>query len=236
MGVFYVMKSKLSDNQIIEIHRRASLGERKTDLATEFHLGLKTVYRIARGKRHKHLNLTPIPVRHSESVKRQRPMIEKLNERSKLNTETGCIEWTACKTKAGYGQLSVDRKMMFTHRLSYEANIGPIPEGLHVLHSCDNPCCINPDHLRVGTPADNAQDKIDRGRILLGEKHGGAKITENDVIEILRLNEFGVSKKDLARAFGVSASSISLIVKGINWKHIPRPTPQQIEPQIQSCY
>jgi len=76
---------------------------------------------------------------------------------------TACHQWAACTIK-GYGRFGVGAKMIRSHRVSYEIHRGPIPDGLCVLHECDNPTCVNPQHLFVGTHQDNADDKMAKGR------------------------------------------------------------------------
>lgn len=75
-----------------------------------------------------------------------------------------CWLWTRGATAAGYGHFKISGIYLYAHRASYEARVGLIPDGLFVLHSCDTPACVNPDHLRVGTAQENVQDRIDRGR------------------------------------------------------------------------
>ena len=90
---------------------------------------------------------------------------ERLIERSKLNEETGCIEYTRYKNKHGYGRLRAGGKKVLAHRLSYEHSHGAIPDGIIICHKCDNPSCINPEHLFAGTHLDNARDAIAKGRV-----------------------------------------------------------------------
>jgi len=82
-----------------------------------------------------------------------------------------CWEWSAGKFKQGYGAFGIDKKMVNTHRVAYELFVGPIPEGLCVLHTCDNPSCVNPNHLFLGTQKDNIQDMVKKGRCYKGENH-----------------------------------------------------------------
>ena len=89
---------------------------------------------------------------------------ERFDDKVEIITESGCHIWLGCVTRQGYGQLWFNGKVRYTHRLSYEWNHGEIPEGLMVLHSCDTRCCVNPNHLRVGTVKDNAEDRMARGR------------------------------------------------------------------------
>lgn len=83
---------------------------------------------------------------------------------SKVKKSEGCWEWQATLSNKGYGQFRVDGKLALSHRFAYELAKGPILKGLHILHSCDNPACVNPDHLSVGTRADNMQDMTSKGR------------------------------------------------------------------------
>lgn len=135
-------------------------------------------------------------------------------------TENGCVEWTATRNKLGYGTTKVAGKSKLAHRLSYERSVGPIPEGLCVLHRCDNPPCINPDHLFLGTRYDNTQDMINKGRMrkASGENSGRSKFTAE---QILKIRDDKRSGKIIADEYGVAKSSITRIRSRINWKHLP---------------
>src|SRR5436190_23826490 len=118
---------------------------------------------------------------------RYRPIEVRLQEGIK-KSETGCWEWQgATRTKIKnmpYGGIKIFQKTHLVHRVSYEHYIGPIPEGMQVLHKCDNPKCINPEHLFIGTNLDNVADKLKKGRQAVGGKCATSKLTSNDVIEI----------------------------------------------------
>jgi hypothetical protein len=86
-------------------------------------------------------------------------------------TPDGCHEWTASTNRGGYGTLRVGDKAWKAHRLAYRRKVGPIPRGMHVLHRCDNPPCINPDHLWIGTHTDNMRDRSAKGRWKGNKKH-----------------------------------------------------------------
>jgi hypothetical protein len=144
---------------------------------------------------------------------------------SKVNkqAENGCWEWTASKRGRGYGQFKLDGTMATAHRVSWMLEHGPIPagEGYHgtcVLHRCDNPPCVNPDHLFLGTNADNMRDMAEKGRQdAAGESNGRAKLTEADVHAIRADNR---SPRAIAAEYGVSQNQISLIKNRKRWTHI----------------
>jgi hypothetical protein len=130
---------------------------------------------------------------------------------------SGCWLWTGAISKAGYGSIATykDGKTghIYAHRQSFEmASKTSIPKGLCVLHKCDVRCCVNPDHLFLGTLADNIRDMDSKGRRVnmpsLGEKHGRAKLTNIQTDEIRDSNDSGVS---LAEKYGVSTTTISKI-------------------------
>lgn len=145
------------------------------------------------------------------------------------NVRTGaaseCWEWKRSRLPKGYGlvRLSQPRRRGYAHRIAWELENGPIPEGLHVLHSCDNPPCCNPAHLRVGTNVDNIRDKVIRGRTsrLHGERCGMAKLTNADV-QLIRLaaETLPVSIEQLATAWSVSRMQVGRILRRVQWRHI----------------
>jgi len=108
------------------------------------------------------------------------------------------------------------------HRFSYELHNGAIPDGLICCHRCDTPACVNPDHLYVGTDADNVADRERRGRSrhAIGTAHGLAKLDDDRVRSIREQAAAGVAKKALARAFGVSDTVIYSIVNRQTWRHV----------------
>jgi hypothetical protein len=125
---------------------------------------------------------------------------------------------------AGYGYFSFHGNTMSAHRVSYELMTGPILNGLHVLHNCpggDNPSCINPCHLWLGTPADNVADMIAKGRNAIGSRSWFAKLNEDKVVEIrARFQQGGITKTQLALDYGVSVATIRNLVFGRSWKHV----------------
>lgn len=134
-------------------------------------------------------------------------------------SDTGCWLWTGPTNGKGYGVFYIGTKNRHAHRISFEVFKGPIPEGLHVLHACDMPLCVNPAHLRAGTPKDNAIDRESRGRRanFRGEVVGTSKLTESDVVAI-KLSALG--NKALAEQYGVKPTHIWRIRTGKSWAHV----------------
>lgn len=147
----------------------------------------------------------------------------KLSLEQKLLTKAApqgdCLIWTGQKCPKGYGRLKIDGKLKRAHRLMYELHHGAIPDGWVVMHSCDNPACINNAHLSVGTQADNVLDMHNKGRAkyLIGEDNPNSKLTSAQVNEIIRRykpkhRDDGASA--MAREFGVDRKTISAIING----------------------
>ena len=138
----------------------------------------------------------------------------------------GCWLWVGgSKSQKGYGKIEIKGKHKLAHRLSYEIHKGPIPDGLLVMHSCDNPSCVNPDHLSVGTQSQNILEAFAKGRKnavpphVFGESCGASKISEKVAIEILASKD---PSKALMARYGVSKSIIQRLRAGDTWKHLPR--------------
>ena len=148
---------------------------------------------------------------------------------AKVNMVQGkCWEWMATRNLNGYGQLRVKddygkwRKGL-SHRVSWIIHNGNIPNSLCVLHHCDNPGCVNPSHLFLGTYEDNSRDMITKGRgkpsHLYGEKNGSSKLTREQVSEIRKHLCCGENHYYIARKFGVSHTTIWRIARGKSWIH-----------------
>jgi hypothetical protein len=134
---------------------------------------------------------------------------------------SGCWIWTGARSEQAYGYLTIDGKEVKAHRYSYELHKGPIPDGLDVLHSCDNPPCVNPDHLFLGTGLENLADASAKGRMARGERHYLAKLTEAQVRQVRELYAAGVTQKDLAVRFGTSRGNVGYIVRRERWAWLP---------------
>lgn len=132
---------------------------------------------------------------------------------------TPCWAWTGAKTSRGYGQISTVRgkSPAIAPRISYEIHFGGIPCGLDVLHKCDNPACVNPEHLFVGTAKDNADDMINKGRHAHGERHPLSKLKEDEV-RAIRADERSAAQ--IAADYGVSRSNVRRVKIRKLWAHI----------------
>jgi len=134
-----------------------------------------------------------------------------------------CLEWTGHKSKSGYGRTFYNGKKWRTHRLAIELE-GISTDGWYVLHSCDNPLCCNPTHLRLGNHTDNMKDRSKRGRTKganKGSAHYNATLTDDQVMEIRTRLLYGQKQKDIALDYGISQSAVSKIKNNQKWKHIP---------------
>ena len=136
-----------------------------------------------------------------------------------------CWPWLATYRSGGYGAFKVSGRLESAHRVAWTLVNGPIPNGLLVLHRCDNPPCANPRHLFLGTHLDNARDKIAKGRARYlgqpGEANYATRLTNEDVVEIrTRYAAGSTSQRKLAREFAVSRRSIEDIVHRRRWKHL----------------
>lgn len=136
-----------------------------------------------------------------------------------------CWEWLGSKagTYKEYGRISFNGRADGAHRVSWILHNGPIPDGMDVLHRCDNPGCVNPAHLWLGTHAENMIDKARKGRVVIeplrGENHPLSKLTPDKVREIRSLSGI-MTHREMSREFGVSTCVVSRIINRLMWKHI----------------
>lgn len=160
-------------------------------------------------------------------VRNDAPLDQRLFDRV-TKTDSGCWNWQGASYPNGYGLITYKKRSCLTHRLAYEAVNGPIAAGLFVCHRCDNPKCINPEHLFAGTARDNHHDMRNKGRCRLvpggnrkrGEQLGQSKLTNNKVVEIRALIRDGFSQRAIASKYGVTQSSISRVMRGVCWSHV----------------
>lgn len=138
----------------------------------------------------------------------------------------GCWPWRRSCAKSGYGQGFWNGKVRTAHRMTYEAYYGPIPDGLHIMHTCDNRACVNPAHLRAGTNYDNILDRIQKGRSShkppkIGAQVNTAKLTDKQVLEIRALGPIQYGQlEQVAAQYGVKRQTITNIRGRRAWKHL----------------
>lgn len=149
-------------------------------------------------------------------------MKKKLEDRFwlKVKKTSDCWLWTGCLYGFGkwkYGQIYGDGKIQRAHRYSYELHVGPIAKGLCVCHKCDNPLCVNPNHLFLGTHKENLGDMSKKGRAPWGEKSYRAKLTNKDIIKIRNMKK---PQSVIAEKFGIGQSNVSYIKSRKTWTHI----------------
>ena len=137
--------------------------------------------------------------------------------------KTGCWNWVAAKDRKGYGQFRVEDSVQLAHRVSWQL-FRHIPIGaLLVCHSCDNPSCVNPEHLFLGTDKDNMQDAVKKGRIDRAKKHRGTECYQTHLTEehVLSIRNDTRKLKIIASEYGISMGSVGDIRSGRTWKHLP---------------
>ncbi len=146
-----------------------------------------------------------------------------------------CWIWTGSIDIGGYGHLYFGgrgSKEAKAHRIAWLLVNGPIPNGLLVLHKCDNRPCIRPDHMFIGTAGDNARDAVAKGRWRMGERNGNAKLTDADVPEIRRRLAAGEKQRDLAAVFKVSQHLIGLVNRGHRGSGAVKPRQLKLNPEM----
>lgn len=153
----------------------------------------------------------------------------------KVNKTSDCWLWLGAKNNLGYGVAWNGNKIVLAHRLAYIITTNHIPKGLCVCHHCDNPICVRPQHLFLGTRKENSEDMIKKGRnatgvrnglvkhpesVARGERSANAKLTVVKVREMRILYKKGYSQSELANIFGVTPSNCSIVCNYRSWKHV----------------
>jgi hypothetical protein len=136
-------------------------------------------------------------------------------------TPTDCWLWKGAKRWDGYGRYNLPGRQMTAHRRSWEiANGRELPEGMHVLHMCDTPACVNPAHLRIGSHKENMEDSKRKKRHTYGERSNTAKLTEKMVLELRAEGLRGKAIEQRAKELGIGHSTLQAIIYGRTWKHL----------------
>lgn len=229
--------AKLTDQQVTEMRSRFAAGEQNySALAREYGISSSQARAIIRRECWTHTEeaqegvnapeigapdtvtpMLPPPARKAHAVA----------ERfwRKVRKTESCWFWTDSLDANGYGRISVGGRKgrpELAHRISYEINVGPIPGGMGVLHSCDTPSCVRPDHLSLGTQLDNMADCARKGRNTRGEKAATAKVTEEQVVEMRRRFADGERNFNaIGKEYGISGTAANDIINRRRWKHIP---------------
>lgn len=132
----------------------------------------------------------------------------------------GCWNWTGGCCPRGYGNFWHEGRTVGAHRFAAASRFGD-PGDAYVLHMCDNRKCVNPDHLAIGSHADNMRDMMRKGRQTLGPRNGRAVLTEDQVIKARLMKSTGVSRNEIARRFKVSKTQMGRVLSGESWSHLP---------------
>lgn len=160
--------------------------------------------------------------RYKPKPRTKRPALERFESKVDRSDINGCHVWTGGHSNFGHGLIHLDGKRRIgAHVFAYLHFVGPIPEGLFVCHRCDNPPCVRPDHLFVGTAADNNRDRANKGRSnpAVGERSGHAKLTWDGVAAIReRYAHGGIRYKDLAAQYGVDEGTIKSVIQAKSWR------------------
>jgi hypothetical protein len=168
---------------------------------------------------HRHRGVPQYILGHNARI--VRPAAERFWER--VVKHVGCWVWTAARDRKGYGRLYDGGRYVLAHRLSWELHNGPVPEGVCVLHNCpggDNPACVNPAHLFLGTRTDNAADRDAKGRGARGEQNGRSKLTPESVRVLREQAARGVPRYVLAERHGVNRATVLRALSGQSWAHV----------------
>jgi hypothetical protein len=145
---------------------------------------------------------------------------EKFWSKVTLSGSNDCWLWIGDKDPDGYGRIRSGTTRIRAHRVSYELFIGAIDKNLVICHKCDNPSCVNPKHLWMGTTQENTSDMVSKERHAYGERNGQSKLTKKQVDEIKKIYGTGqYTLKEIGKIFGVTYAMVHLIVKNKNWKH-----------------
>lgn len=160
--------------------------------------------------------------------------MERFTSKTLVDPATGCWEWQGFIQPHGYGTFWWNGRSRAAHRASWEIYHGSIPEGMLVLHRCDNPPCVNPDHLFLGTNKDNSEDMVAKGRSTHGSKQWCSKLDEETVASLRSRFLAGESAASLARELGLHRSTVARAVTARRWRRVDAPAAPQEKRQTLS--
>jgi hypothetical protein len=148
--------------------------------------------------------------------------IERFHSKYIVNEETNCWEWNGTFQSTGYGFFWYRNRNVYAHRYSYETFVNKISKNNVIMHLCDNPKCVNFNHLKLGTQLENIQDCVRKNRKAIGSKQTNSKLKDDQVldIKIALQNPYRGIQRDLANNYNVTQALISRINKGLAWSHI----------------
>lgn len=148
-----------------------------------------------------------------------RTLLERFDEKYIPEPMSGCWLWTGSLAYNGYGRIWLDGRAQYAHRVSYELFRESVPNDICVLHTCDVPSCVNPDHFFLGTYKDNHADMMQKGRgvFVNGQQHGKAKLTESQILDIRASNE---TTREIAARHDISQQQVSRIKTRKQWAHV----------------
>lgn len=211
---------QLTDEQATEAYTLAVSGGITREIAAQFGVSQTTITNIVLGKSYRHLRLEPKMRRTFLGGSWNASIEDRMKAAFIVDPVTGCHNWTRAKTGSGYGAIVINQRTLCAHRIAFELANGPIDDDALVLHSCDNPACVNPAHMRLGTHEDNMNDKIVRSRVPAGESHYHSKATKEQVIEIMRLFSEGKTGKEITDITGLSKGIVYNVKYGKAWSDV----------------
>lgn len=227
-----VRGSKLRESDVLEI-RKSTMSN--VELAVQWGVTRQLVWQIRKGSvwawlSDERFQSPAIPACFGRGPDIKSPAEREALFWTKVNKTETCWLWTAGKTSDGYGSFKIGKRSVRSHRFSFELVNGPIPKGMLICHRCDVPSCIRPEHLFIGSNAENHQDRNKKGRQARGSKSGRAILTEADVLLIRGSTE---TQKVLAVRYGVDPSTIGYARRGKNWSHLL--DTKHMSPAIPAC-